>query len=127
MESGEVVEVSRPTLDELAMALACPPTPTPMSIYSTTVSVPTPTPIPTTPSSLMPTPILIYSAVVTAPTPIYSSPIYSLVPSFPQVPLPPTPINTQCNGVFPNPAIVNSGFGQGSHRFSGRQKKLTCN
>ena len=86
IETGEVAEVSRPTLEELAMAVACTLTTTPMTIYSTTVNVSTPTPIPTTPSFLMLTSIYIESAIVTAPTPT-PVPIYSLVTSVSQVPL----------------------------------------
>ena len=52
METGEVAKVSRPTLEELAMAVACPATPTPM---------------PTTACSLRSSPIQIYSMELCVP------------------------------------------------------------
>ena len=39
METREVAEVMRPTMEELAMAVACTPTPTPVPIYSLVTSV----------------------------------------------------------------------------------------
>ena len=101
METGEVAKVNRPTLEELAMAVACTPTPTPMPIYSITVSVPTATPIPTTPGSLMPTPV----------------PVCSMELSVPQVPTFPTPIPTftNFNSIFLNTTHISYAFGQFPH------------
>ena len=89
VETAGAMEISTPTLDELASEVANSATPTPIPIYSKIVSSPTPTPIP----------------------------IYSMVLSVPQVPPSPTPIPTitNCNAIFHNHVIISYEFGQDRH------------
>ena len=66
------MEVSVPTLEELATAVVSSPTPTVEHTYATTVSLPMLTPILLSVSSSVPTPMPIYSTLTT-PSPIPST------------------------------------------------------
>ena len=89
METAQVLEANIPKLEEFSSAVVNSHAPTLISILSTVLSAPKSTPIP----------------------------IYSMVMSVAQVPQSPTPNPriTNCNAIFPIPAIIGYAFGQGPH------------